>query len=443
MAGRSLLKLAERAKSGKPYVVVQLKEELAALPVEEAYNKFNALLGIEKPDELIRTRAASLYNVARSNAKVYIEIEKGGSAYENRAPAVIGEGNHRDLTCRTRTGFVACFEAAEVWSLSSAIKHGDNVLFDFEDWEFAQLDDRLELDSRVFRSDGRDIWYMRRDAGKVGPKIDRAFALTGCHTRAFGHWMWEYLPKYVTALNVGVLPSMPILIDAGMPVQHRQALELFAPSGTDIIEIPLHGMVHVRELWCAAAPLYMSLHEKVNEKYRWDVYCSPPWRYKSAIEYMARMVDEVQPPVKEKRVYLARSKKSHRQLINALSIESIANEHGFEVVYPETLPFSEQIALLHSATAVVGPEGSAMFLTFFSRRGTKLAILSHPDVEGMATFTAIVEELGIEAVVITGPFHERNEIWPQFSSYTIDEHKFQSFLRKWLSASIVGIERNV
>jgi hypothetical protein len=57
--------------------------------------------------------------------------------------------------------------------------------------------------------------------------------------------------------------------------------------------------------------------------------------------------------------------------------------------------------------------------------------LSHPDIEGLATFTAITDELQLTTTVITGPFHERNEVWPQFSSYTIDEAVLRNFILNW------------
>jgi capsular polysaccharide biosynthesis protein len=257
--------------------------------------------------------------------------------------------------------------------------------------------------------------------------------LTGCHTLAFGHWMTEYLPKYLGALNAGVLPPMPVLIDTGMPPQHRQSLEMFAPPGTDIIEVPLQAMVQVRELWCAATPTFMSLHERVNEKWRWDLYGSPPWRFKKVIERMSKALDGTRPAIGAKRIFLARPATRHRRLVNSAAIEAIAREHGFEIVYPEALSFVEQATLLRSASFVVGPEGSALCLTFFSGPGTKVAILSHPDVEGLPNLTAITDELEIETVILTGPFHEKNEAYPQFSSYLIDEDKFRLFLEGWLA----------
>jgi hypothetical protein len=429
----SLQKQAQRAKGGMPYEVVQLKERLATRAVHEAYAKFNDLMGIREPDELIRGRAASLYDAARSKAKFYLEVEKGGLSYENRTTKVIGEGNHRTLTGRTRTDYIACFENAEVWSLSSCVMHDDDLLFDFEEWEFPQTDDRLELDARVFLSNGRDIWYSKRDPTKAALNIDRAFTLIGCHTREFGHWMTEYLPKYLGALNAGVLPPMPVLIDTGMPPQHRQALEMFVPPGTEIIEVPLQEMVQVRELWCAATPTYSALHERVNEKWRWDLYCCPPWRFKKVIERMTRVLDGMQPTMGAKRVFLARPGIWHRRLVNSAAIETIAHKRGFEIVHPETLSFAEQATLLRSASFVVGPDGSALFLTFLSRPGTKVAILSHPDIEGITSVTAVADELGIETVILTGPVHEKDEAYSQFSSYTIDEDKFRSFLEGWLN----------
>ena len=426
-----LQKLAQRAKSGKPYVMVQLKEALEHLPLAKAYELFCQLLGMQQPGSIYRTRAVSLLNAARQTAKSYVEIEAGGTAYVNRPAKIIGDGNHRILSCTTRTSFLACFENAAVTCLSSAIACDGQLLFDFEDWEFDQIDDRLILDSRVFRSDGRDIWCIADQPAGSDMKLDRAFTLNGCHTRAFGHWMWEYLAKYLAALNSGALPPMPVLIDSGMPPQHREALKLILPQGASIIEVPLRTKVEVGELWCASAPIYMPLYEKINEKYRWDIFCSPPWRFARAMQPFIAAIETLGPAKPNRKIYLARPPVSHRSLVNGAAIENMMRDLGYEVVLPETMDFRQQAVLLREASHVIGPEGSALFLSFFSKPGTRLAILSHPDIEGLATFTAITDELQLRTSVITGPFHEKNELWPQFSSYTIDETALRHFIQNW------------
>jgi hypothetical protein len=426
-----LQKLARRAKSGKPYVKVQLKENLEHLPVAEAYALFCQLLGMKQPGRLYRREATSLLNAARHSASFFAEIEAGGVAYANRPAEVIGEGNHRTLSCTTRTSFLACFRDAAITCLSSAIACGDRLLFDFEDWEFDQIDDRLILDPRVFRSNGRDLWCVAESTSHNDIRLERAFTLNGCHSRAFGHWMWEYLPKYLAALNSGLLPLLPVLIDAGMPVQHREALELVLPSGASIVEVPLGARVAVHELWCASAPIYMPLYESINEKYRWDVFCSPPWRFAQAMRPLIAAIDALGPTTTYRKIYLARPAINHRSLVNAPAIEDLMRGLGFDVILPETMTFKQQAILLREASHVVGPEGSALFLSFFSKPGTRLAILSHPDIEGLATFTAITDELQLTTTVITGPFHERNEVWPQFSSYTIDEAVLRNFILNW------------
>jgi hypothetical protein len=100
--------------------------------------------------------------------------------------------------------------------------------------------------------------------------------------------------------------------------------------------------------------------------------------------------------------------------------------------------------MIARSEAVVGPEGSAMFLGYYMQPGAKLAILSHPDVEGLPTFTAISEAMGIDTTVMTGPFHQKNEDWPQFSNYTIAEAEFRRFLETWLKrdeAPLGAVER--
>jgi hypothetical protein len=105
---------------------------------------------------------------------------------------------------------------------------------------------------------------------------------------------------------------------------------------------------------------------------------------------------------------------------------------GFRVVYPERMSFAEQAATLHEARYVIAPEGSALFLAFFSKPGAKICILDHPHTAGLPIYNGLFGQVGVETVVFTGPFVRLDQNWPHMSDYQIDEVSFARFLNTWL-----------
>jgi capsular polysaccharide biosynthesis protein len=230
------------------------------------------------------------------------------------------------------------------------------------------------------------------------------------------------------------MPPVPVLIDAGMPETHRQALELLLPKGINTITIPPLAIAHVRRLWCAPSLMYMPVHEKMNDRFKWDYLASPPARFAPVL---AEMTDRIHQALSShvaspERVFLARKPTRRRKLVNRDAIEMIAKARGFEIVYPEDLDFADQFNLLSNARYVMGPEGSAIFLAFFARPGSKLCILNHPYTLGLPVLTGLLREIGIDVTVLTGPYVQENEQYPHFADYQIKENQFLSFLDGWL-----------
>lgn len=67
-----------------------------------------------------------------------------------------------------------------------------------------------------------------------------------------------------------------------------------------------------------------------------------------------------------KHIYLSRSNFNGRRLINGEQIEALFKARGFEIIYPETLPLEEQLALAAGAEVIAGEEGSAFCAGLFA-----------------------------------------------------------------------------
>ncbi len=393
---------------------------------------------INRPDhtELHLKQLASLREFASTGLCAFQEIARAGEPFVVQQPTVIGAGNHRAMEGRTRSMFVACLIDARVRSRSNIIEVDDVVLLDYQGDELARYDDRLYCDPAIFHATRDAAWVMTPPSDAPTIEIEEAFTLLGIYAGAFGHWMIDFLPKYVAASLSGALPNVPILIGSGMPASHRQALELMLPQGGEIIELQHFSSARVRRLWCASTVSYLAMLEVRNERFKWDYFALPPARFAPIIREMARRTDAATArPTGVERVFLARESFRHHKLTNHSAIAAAAEARGFLVVYPELLHFTEQARLLRHARFVLGPSGSAMFLAFFAQPATRLCLLSSvEDVADIGTeLFGPLDAIGIDVTVFTGACLQVDTDIPANSDFVIEEEAFCRFLDEWLA----------
>ena len=310
---------------------------------------------------------------------------------------------------------------------------GSQLLLDFQYGELGRVDEEFAWDPSIFHANDGVAWYLQAPDEHAPVGLPEAFNLLGAHTDFFGHWLCEYLPKYASAVLSGVLPRMPVLIDAHMPATHRQSLELLFPEQGPIIEIESFRSVLVQRLWVAPDLSYYPLYDAGRGRFKWDAISVSPERIAPVMEQLrqravARLGPGTTPATS---VFLARKPCRHRRLVNDADIQAEARRHGFAVVFPEDLGFGEQVGLMQRATEIVALEGSAMFLIQVAGPGAKACILSHPMTEAQSDFHEIFRALGIEMTVLTGPIANLNAQAPHDSDYSIDAGRFSAFLRGW------------
>jgi capsular polysaccharide biosynthesis protein len=94
---------------------------------------------------------------------------------------------------------------------------------------------------------------------------------------------------------------------------------------------------------------------------------------------------QVQPDQPE-RLYLSRRQFSRRNfdrvMANEVLVENVFRDRGFDIVYPETLPFLHQVGLYRHCAVLAGFSGSALHNAVFMQEGTTLIELGDPRYEG-------------------------------------------------------------
>lgn len=103
------------------------------------------------------------------------------------------------------------------------------------------------------------------------------------------------------------------------------------------------------------------------------------------------------PRTKKQRIFVSRKNApTNRTCLNLDEVEAHFASRGFEVVYPETLPFTEQANTFGNASVVAGFAGSGMFSMMFAQRLDGVLVLSHDSYTARNEFlyaTALSDEL--------------------------------------------------
>ncbi len=401
--------------------------------LSEAFAWYHDLAALSAATSLIEKPLAGLREYAIKRGRYFAEIAPGGIPFELDAPKVVGRGVGQKASYQTRSSFVAAIDDVIVRGKSSIIETADSILVDVEPNEKADVHDNLEVDPAVFCSNEGSAQVIVD--GRERGRIDEAFvSLLGPSSGAFGHWIWEYLPKYLTAVGSGLLPRVPILIDEAMPRQHRQALELVVDEGVPIVTLAPFQSIVVRTAWCAPMVAYVPMYEDVNERNeRWPDYCTAPAdRFRKTLDAMQAAAEGLRAETST-RIYLARRGSGGHELVNAEQIRVMLEARDFTTVYPEDLAFEGQVRMICGAGRIIGPEGSAMFLNFFARPGTRVCHLSQDGMLGeVINKTSIVGSLDVDVTVLTGevagdlPFG-----YPAFANFRVDEALLSEFLDTW------------
>ena len=171
----------------------------------------------------------------------------------------------------------------------------------------------------------------------------------------YGSFLFRVLPKLQT-LEQANLADLPMLVWA-WPQPFRELLALFGVPEPRIIQ---HDLGTITRLDRAIIPSLRNPNAFLAQE---------------SHATAQRLAKRCAGPLNGRRL-----SSSGRMMLNEEALAAALGALNFEVVEPERLGLSEQIAAFRSADMIVGPSGSALFNTMFCRPGTKVIdIESEPD----------------------------------------------------------------
>lgn len=404
------------------------RELVSRLGLERSLNICRDKLSLKGADRVVRRAIVSLRSVAEV-APVFRMLWPEGRHFSHPSPMVVGLGDHREQQGIGRAGYLSCLSNAVIRGRSAfLLLDGDVAALDIEERERNLVRDILEFDPAVLYSDHQCVWTI--EAVSVNRIIDEALILTGSYAHDFGHWLTDFLPKLAVARSAA-LPNCPVLIDAHIPKQHKQALRLFFPDA-GIVELGHLELCQVNRAWCASALCYRPTYPQSWSE-AWQASLPDPVPFARAMRGLITLAGTaIASPTGCDRVFLARRSHRKKRLVNAVAIEAIAISSGFKIVYPEDLPFLEQVRLVHHARYVLAPDGSNSLLSYFVEPDTRVCILNHTHTLPLVECNGILTALDAHFSIVTGSMLGEAGDEQFWNDYTIDEGLFRQFLETWL-----------
>ena len=435
--------LVERLAQETPYwgmlhAAMRFKRDaVAAFGLEAAFRLCQAHL--QMPDlQVLRERPLrGMRAAAMAHGWQYTELWRGGGRFERPLPQVTGPGNHGPLPGIGRSGWLACIPDAVVRSRSAYVLSAGEALLDFEGAELEGLEDQPAFDASILHGTRERVWTM--EGAQPSLQLDEAFLLTGRYALDFGHWITEYIPRYMLARLAGLADHLPLLVDPRAPATVREALAAMLPPGARIVEAPHLGEVAVAKLWCAANPVFNAHYPVRMDERMWSILGAEAKRFAPLLREWTRLAGaQVEAATGIERLYLARKPSNRKKrLRNQDAIEAIAVSRGFEIRHPEDYSIAEQIRLVRNAGHVVAPEGSNALLASFARPGSKALFLSPPYTLPLVDVNSILAEMGIGLTVLTGPDFELpyEDFCGYWNDYEVDPALFERVLDEWLGGT--------
>jgi capsular polysaccharide biosynthesis protein len=406
-----------------------------ALPPESAFRRYKQAFAPGPDVHLRRQPAVSQLTAAEAGALVKHVVHSGGETVEMRPSHAIGEPSEmRTIRGASRRVFVACLPNATAFARSSTVRLADGTFaFDIQPGELGKLPVDLSFDPVVFDHDGDKVAVIDDQRETTLLHLPEALSLMGMNTVSFGHWMVEEFLKFLTARRFPEVALLPILIDAGMPRQHRESLMAFTGDSHPIIAVPRHMRVEVERLWIVSSWFYIpGMLKSIKNIDLSFLACSAAEIAAIYREAWEMLVARLPAPHSGSRVFIFRDPAGRRAITNHAEVEQILRCHGFELVRPEQLSFIGQLQTYFGASHVAIQAGSAEAGLLMCVPGARACVMTHPATPFRALVAQIARELGIQETLLVGEIASPNKDFPDWSSYRINPIILDSFLSEML-----------
>ncbi len=161
--------------------------------------------------------------------------------------------------------------------------------------------------------------------------------------RSYGHWLLQDLPRFLRLIDIIEKPK--VATSSGCPKHVLDFLHILS------IEPMFVGPVFRPESYVCVSSQYQIGNPSIS-----DIQTLRKFRDNNAAQYFK---DNAIKNAYGKKVFISR-RFSNRPLPNELLLEEMARSKNFEVVYLESMSFTEEILMFMNAEVIVGATGGGL-----------------------------------------------------------------------------------
>lgn len=268
--------------------------------------------------------------------------------------------------------------------------------------------------------------FIKKPKNSVNVKV--GFSLCGVASKAWAHFLVQYLPKLYLIPDIlkTANQTMTIILPNYTDAQVREIVYSYLNkiSGVEILELKSGEaatcdiLYHINNTaWLSELIEYTSPIDGIIPSFVAD-------SLKSNLLADFHMIDKDKSnrhTITGDKLFIARN--NYRNLLNYKEVENYFSEKGYLIVTPHKISLSEKIQLFNNASLIVGPHSSGFTNIIFSKKGTKVLMMCNFQKLFEPYFGFFVNYFGIDITNICG-IDERSTDYN--SSYTIPLSKIIS-----------------
>jgi|GEM_PF-541834 len=253
--------------------------------------------------------------------------------------------------------------------------------------------------------------------------VEAGLMMFGLQSRNYGHWFCEFVPRMLCYNDARCPDGIPLCIDDHMPPAHEEILRLLDTRDRPVIKLPPRPVAFGR-LGMAPPPAFFPFEMRPGRPVYdaiWpaDIFAAVRERILASARERGILSGRT-----DRRLFISRKAFSQRALVNEAEIAERLIPLGFEVIYPETMSFLEQVEAFHSAALVVGSSSSALSNALFCRPGCRILGLIHEELAfNFRGYASYIEVGGTRILFLRGQTLHRPGVHAFHVSYTVDPTK--------------------
>ncbi len=310
-----------------------------------------------------------------SKDEKYVLVES--SVVAAPEPRVFPVAEQRHLASPTES---LAFPKIRVAVLNDAIQYGGtNLVFvgeqvvhhDLYDFRRDYTSEELHARHQINHKRNRMRCFLYDDAPEVIPVA--ATFVDACAIN-YAHWMTEVLPRIVLFCADARFRGVPIIVNDGLHKNIMESLLLAVGRGREVITLPTGRALRVGRLYLTSVTGYVPFDKRDNKLAGHSHGLFSP---EALLGLRQLLPAQDQTPADQdlpEKIYLRRNSGT-RKIANAVEVEQLLVSHGYTIVEPEKLSFTQQVRLFNNAKMIIGPTGSAIANAIYCRADAQVTIL--------------------------------------------------------------------